>query len=778
VPTIKKTKKPDVKTDGESKRSLKKLHDLESMINRSPVIYAIWRFAQGWPLEFISGNIEQWGYTKEAFISGRISWQQIIHPDDLAAVEAETIRYMNMKIRNFDQNYRVIDKSGEIHWVEDQNTFIFDKSDKISHLQATILDITERKKTQQALTESEKMYQAIFENTGTAVAIADADRTVLLVNDELQKLTGFTREELVGSALHWEAFIAPHDLERLRGYHKLRLNDPARAPKHYEYQIVTKSGELKDVFMTSGLIPCTKKSLVSMLDITDRKKAEGELRKSEERLWELFRNSIDIITVFDEKGIFQYISPSLIQITGHEESNLIGKSCFDFIHPEDLKLVMNDFTEVINRENNSIVTEFRFRRADGSWIYLEALGNNCLDNPAIHGIIINARDITERKRMETQLLHSQKMEAIGTLAGGIAHDFNNLLMGIQGYISLMLLRKSPADPDFDKLNNIQSLVQGGADLTAKLLGFARGGQYELKPTDLNDLVSKTVNMFGRTKKEMTIHQKYEKNLWTAEVDRLQIEQVLINIYVNAWQAMTRDGGDIYVETDNTAINENDAHLLNIKAGDYVRITITDTGVGMNEETCRRVFEPFFTTKEKSRGAGLGLAAAYGIIREHGGNIEVTSELGHGTIFSIYFPASVKEIPKETFIPKPISKGAETVLLVDDEESILDVCKEILNILGYNVLSASNGKDALKIYEMNKGRIDLVMLDMIMPGLSGGDTYDALKLIDPEVKVMLSTGYSVSEQAKKIMDKGCQALIQKPFLINDLSQKIKEVLDSK
>jgi PAS domain S-box-containing protein len=200
------------------------------MINRSPVIYAIWRFAPGWPLEFISGNIEQWGYTKEDFISGRLSWQQIIHPDDVPNVEAETIRYINMKIRNFSQNYRILDKSGEIHWVEDQNTCIFDKSDKMSHLQATILDVTERKKTQQALMESEKIYQAIFENTGTAMAIADADRTVLLVNDELQSLTGYAREELVGNAINWESFIAKHDLERLRGYHKLRLNDPAGAP--------------------------------------------------------------------------------------------------------------------------------------------------------------------------------------------------------------------------------------------------------------------------------------------------------------------------------------------------------------------------------------------------------------------------------------------------------------------------------------------------------------------------------------------------------------------
>jgi two-component system, cell cycle sensor histidine kinase and response regulator CckA len=340
----------------------------------------------------------------------------------------------------------------------------------------------------------------------------------------------------------------------------------------------------------------------------------------------------------------------------------------------------------------------------------------------------------------------------------------------------MLLNKDSGDPDFSKLNNMQSLVQSGADLTANLLGFARGGQYELRPTDLNELVSNTANVFGRTKKEVLIHQKYEKNIWPVEVDRVQIEQVLINLYVNAWQVMSGNGGDIYLETNNLTLSDADAQAMNIKEGDYVQIIVTDNGSGMDEETCRRVFEPFFTTKAKRRGVGLGLASAYGIIKEHGGIIGVASELGRGTIFSIYLPASAKEISRETISDKTIIKGDETILLVDDEESIIDVCGEILDALGYNVLQARNGRDALKIYEENKSGVDLVILDVIMPGLSGGETFDALKLMNPEVKVMLSSGYIVSDLAKKIMDKGCQAFIQKPFHMEELSRKVREVLD--
>jgi two-component system cell cycle sensor histidine kinase/response regulator CckA len=775
MPIMKKTNKSDAKTGKEEKNSFKKLRDLEAIIKRSPVIQFIWRFSEEAPVEYVSSNIEQWGYTPEDFLSGRINWRQIVHPDDISRILAEVIHYMKQRIKQFNQNYRIITKSGEVRFVEDQNVLISGSSGRVSHVQGAILDVTERKKAEHALKESENIYRTIFENTGTGMAIADKNRNTLLVNDKLQELTGFTKEELVGNKTSWERFIAPHDLERLKNYHRLRLTDPSAAPKHYEYQIITKNGEIKDFLTTSTLIPGTQNSLVSMMDISAWKKAEDALRKSEERLRELLQNSSDIIAIFDNNGVFQYVSPSVKNILGYDENDITGKRTFDFIHPDDAQMTINAFNEVTQSIHTGIATEFRFRHKNGQWVNLEALGSNLLDNPAINGIVINARNISERKRLETQLFHSQKMEAIGTLAGGIAHDFNNILMGIQGYISLLLLNIETIHPEFEKLINMQTLVQSGADLTGKLLGFARGGQYEVKPTDLNELISKTVNLFGRTKKDITFHQKYEKNPWTAEVDRVQIEQVLLNLYVNAWQAMPQ-GGNIYIETKNVTTNKV-APAINIAdGGDYINITITDTGVGMDKDTCQRVFEPFFTTKEKGRGVGLGLASAYGIIKEHGGIIDVSSELGQGTTFNIFLPASKKEVPKETFAAKTILKGTETILLVDDEDSVLDVYREILIALGYNIFIAHNGKEALQIYKINKDNINLVILDMIMPGLSGAETYEGLKLINPEVKVILSTGYSISEQAKKIMNSGCHALIQKPFRIADLSQKIREVLD--
>ncbi len=771
---MKKSKPAIAKQDKTLKDSLKKLHDVESIINRSPVIYCIWRIAEKTPLEYMSGNISQWGYTPEDFLSGRITLEKVIHPDDVDRIIANVISHRKRKIKIFDQSYRILDRKGEIRWVEDQTVFIDDSKGEITHAQASIIDITERHQTQQALKETQNIYQAIFENTGIAMGIADQDRNIVLGNKKMTELTGYELEELKGEKARWDYFITPEDIEKIKSHHRERLANLSAPSRHYECSITDRSGKVRNVHLTAAMIPGTQKSLVSMIDISDRKKAEKQLQESEERLQELLAKSSDMIVVLNDRGFFQYVSPSVKPLLHYEQADLAGRNCLDFIHPDDLDSVRKAIQEVVLQRHKGIPTEFRFRRADGSWANLEALGSNCLDNPAVHGIIINAREISERKRLETQLFHAQKMEAIGRLAGGIAHDFNNILMGIQGYISLLLLKIDALNPDFEKMINIQTLVQSGADLTGKLLGFARGGRYELKATDINTLIAKTVNLFGRTKKEIAVHQKYEKNSWTVEVDRVQMEQVILNLLVNAWQAMSQ-GGDIYVETQNVVLSRSSL-AREIPAGDYVKITIADTGIGMDEETRLKIFEPFFTTREKFRGVGLGLASAFGIIKEHGGIIDVASNPGKGTTFKIYLPTSAKEVPKEIYADKTILTGNESILLVDDESSIIDVCRDILTNLGYKIFIAGSGQEAIAIYTPNKDKIDLVILDMIMPGLNGNETYNRLKSINPQVRVILSTGFSGGDQAQKILDNGCQGLIQKPFRIEDLSRKIREVLD--
>jgi CheY-like chemotaxis protein len=329
-------------------------------------------------------------------------------------------------------------------------------------------------------------------------------------------------------------------------------------------------------------------------------------------------------------------------------------------------------------------------------------------------------------------------------------------------------------PQYERLKTIEQHVRLGADLTKQLLGFARGGKYEAKTTDVNELVRNSSEMFGRTKKEIFIHSKYQEDLLPAELDRGQIEHVLLNLYLNAWQVMP-DGGELFIETENVTLDEHYVKPYNVKPGKYVKISITDTGAGMDKATQQRIFEPFFTTKEMGRGTGLGLASAYGIVKNHGGHINVYSEKGEGTTFSIYLPASEKEIPEKMELTKSVVKGTGTILLVDDEDMVIGVGEQMLKTLGYEVLLARSGREAIEIYTDNQEKVDMVILDMIMPGMGGGEACDRMKEISPDIKVLLSSGYSMDGQAAEILKRGCNGFIQKPFSVNELSEKIGEIL---
>lgn len=523
-------------------------------------------------------------------------------------------------------------------------------------------------------------------------------------------------------------------------------------------------------------------------EISERRQAEEALKVSEEKFRGLYEeskkaedvyrslidSSADAIVIYNLDKEVKYVSPAFSMIFGWEEPEVKGKK-IPFI-PESIKdRFMLRIEEVI--QNGVPLHGFETKRLtkDGQILDVSMSASRFNDhrgNPS--GLLVILRDITETRRLQSQLLQAQKIESLGILAGGIAHDFNNLLMAIQGNASLMQMKMDERDSSFEKVQNILELVKNATDLTRQLLAFARGGKYEVKPTNLNKIVKKSLKMFGRTKKEIKIHEKYQEDLWTAEVDRGQIEQVLLNLFVNAANAMP-DSGELYVLTQNVVLNTGFVRPHSVEPGRYVQISVEDTGTGMDEETRQKVFEPFFTTKRMGRGTGLGLASAYGIMKNHNGIIKLYSEKGKGTTFNLYLPASEKGVLEDESTEFGILKGSGKILLVDDEEFIRDVASEILSEIGYDVVCADSGKKAIEIYMLERDSIDMIILDMIMPDMGGGETFDALKKITPEVKVLLASGYSINGQASDILKRGCKGFIQKPFDLIQLSQKIREIL---
>ena len=513
----------------------------------------------------------------------------------------------------------------------------------------------------------------------------------------------------------------------------------------------------------------------------ERRRAEEALGESEEKYRTLIENIQDGVFLIQDQRL-KFVNEAFAKMVGYQVAELTDMDFQHLIAPEDVDTVVDRYQRGQAGENVRKEYEFRMLHKDGVTRIFVNLSVGFVDFRGDIAGMGTIKDITERwlvekerQRLEAQLQHAQKMEAVGTMAGGIAHDFNNLLMGIQGLTSLVMFDIDPAHPHTEHLKEIEECVKSAADLTNQILGFARGGKYEIKSTDLNELIESNSQMFGRTKKEIHITKKYQKNIRAVSVDQGQIGQVLMNLFVNAWQAMP-GGGVLSITTENIDLDSDYVKPYQVKPGRYVKFSVTDTGVGMDEKIQKRIFEPFFTTKEMGRGTGLGLATVYGIILNHGGFIEVNSQKDEGTTFKVYLPAIETDVAEEKKSAEDMVRGYENVLLVDDEELIIDVGQRLLTRMGYSVIVARNGEEALDIYRQQKNDIEMVILDMIMPDMSGGEVYDRLCEINPNIKVLLSSGYSLRGKASDILARGCKGFIQKPFNIKELSHKLREVIE--
>jgi len=659
------------------------------------------------------------------------------------------------------------------------------------------------KKRNMALIKSESHIRSILQAAEEEAFITtDLNNIITSFSPGAEKMFGYKEEEIVRNPI--SILHKPEQVERFS-----KITEQIKREKlsvKFEMVLLKKNGEEFPVEHIHYPIIDKNENVVSILsitrDITAKKEMEDKLKEDEERLRTLINYSLVGIYVIDINGTLLFVNKIFADMINDKVDNIIGRDVLQLIHSEDVEMVRERYKKRFTGEDSLPRYELRFIRRDGStgWGEIHSHLVTYEGKPAIFGNIV---DITERKSIEAQLRHSQKMESIGTLAGGIAHDFNNILTGILGNVSMLLFDAPQDHPFYIRLKEVEKASERAAELTRQLLGFSRKSMIMPKPTNLNSCVEDTVKLFKHTiDPKIIVETQLYPGLGIANVDKSQISQILMNLLINAKDAIEEqieketiepslsfikpDQHKIIVETHNTIINEEycGTHPETQK-GEFVQISVTDTGCGIDNKTIDRIFDPFFTTKSVDKGTGLGLAMVYGIVKQHSGWVNVYSNVGRGSTFKIYIPRISEEKEEEQITPQEVivKGGNETVLLIDDEEIIRNLGNAILGKYGYKVILSEDGEEAINIYKREweskadaKNFIDLVIVDLSMPKMGGPEVIDELMKINPQQKIILSSGYSVNGVARKLLNKGVRGFVQKPYHSIQFAKIVREILD--
>ena len=631
---------------------------------------------------------------------------------------------------------------------------------------------------------AQNLFLSLIESLPLNVFSKDREGRFILANRQYCQTIGKSAEAILGRTDH---DFHPPELAR-----KYREDDLAIMTNgevtSLEEEHRTTTGTAMDVCVIKAPLYSHHGEVNGMLgvfwDISERKQAERALYESEQRFRELVDLLPQSIFEFALDGQILFTNQSGLKMFGYTAEDVsAGITIWDLLVPEDHARVRAEMAQTDTHKRRTPMA-YTARHRDGHRFPIAAYTSFIKKDGAIVGVRGIAIDQTDIKDLEARLNMAQKMEAVGQLAGGVAHDLNNLLSPILGYAELLL--EDLDDGEFTR-HGVQSIHDAGMkarDLVQQLLAFARKQPLRITTVDLNQVIARFEDLLRRSiREDITIDIHLCENPTLTRADAGQVEQVLMNLYVNAWQAMP-EGGDLYIDLENVQLDEHYARIkpFNVRPGRFVKLSVTDTGVGMTPETQKRIFEPFFSTKEKGMGTGLGLASAYGIIKNHSGFINCYSELGHGTTFNVYFPVCEEDYPAEEGggegeLVEGVPGGDETILFVDDDEEIITVGRKILASLGYTVLVAGGGQSAVDLFIDQHERIDLVILDYVMPGMGGREVFDALVQIQPDVNVLLSSGYSSTDQVAALIESGCRGFIQKPYDTVKMSRTIRTILDT-
>ncbi len=709
------------------------------------------------------------GYTEDEL--SKLTFVDITHPDDIETDVEQAEKLARGEIPYYTMEKRYIRKNGGVIWISLTASIMRDDQGVALYYLSMIEDISERKQAEQKVRQSERTLRSLVDGNPESLFMIDTEGIVLAANEKIARRFGTSVSALMGASIY--DFLPP-DVASVRRKHAEEVIQTGKSVRFED----TRFGRIIDNHMQP--IFDQKGKVISLavlgIDITNLRLAEEVQR----RLAKAIEQSAEIVFITDADGVIEYVNPATEKITGFSRSEIIGNTPRLFKSGEHDEAFYDEMWKTLQSGqiwSGRVIN----KKKDGTLYHEDASISPVRDaSGTITNFVAVTRDITEHLELTRQLFQSQKMEAVGTLAGGVAHDFNNLLTVVLGYSELLLADTDEHSSSHEDLQKIHQAAPKGADLVQRLLAFSRKSEIRPQSLNLNHRIEQLQKMLTRTiPKMIEIQLNLSDPLSLVNADPTQMDQVLMNLAVNAKDAMP-DGGKLTIETANVVLDDDyERTHLGAKPGAHVLLSVSDTGHGMDKETQDHIFEPFFTTKEAGKGTGLGLAMVYGIVTQHGGQIYCYSEHGHGTTFKIHLPAITEAwVAAENPATKAMHRGGtETILLVDDEEALRELGKRILERAGYTVLTATEGKDALRLYQSKGDSISLVILDLIMPEMGGKQCLEALIEIDPTVQILIASGFAANGRTKEALEAGAKGYLNKPYNVKEMLESVREVLDA-